>query len=239
MIRPNPTQRMEGAIFERRLDDALTEINTEQGDRYAREARLSLDHHCADSGVGYWPTKMRSLFSSFACLIIVSIALPWTRYGVAVTPRSFNQTTDSSRMAHNCMSVSCPRLPRAAFTAQRLDSQLDAAAREFVGDDRNVHVDREQRETRLSAIFKFYTKDFLVRSLSLAAYINRYRTEQLPPNTKSCSGIIIGRSTISAPTPARRILTRVSSVPARIGHMSNSIDKSSSRGVFRCARLTA
>jgi hypothetical protein len=86
--------------------------------------------------------------------------------------------------ALNCMSVSCPRLPQAAFTAKGLDNELNAAAREFVGDDRNVDVDRERREVRLSAIFKFYTKDFLVRSPSLLAYVNRYRSEQIPLSDK-------------------------------------------------------
>jgi hypothetical protein len=86
--------------------------------------------------------------------------------------------------ALNCMSVSCPRLPQAAFTVEGLDSELDAAAREFIGEHRNIRVDREKRETRLSAIFRFYTKDFLARSPSLLAYVNRYRAEQLPPNYK-------------------------------------------------------
>src|SRR5262252_10094394 len=36
--------------------------------------------------------------------------------------------------ALNCMVVSCPRLPRTAFSAAALDRQLDSAARAFVGD---------------------------------------------------------------------------------------------------------
>lgn len=82
--------------------------------------------------------------------------------------------------ALNCMSVSCPRLPRKAFTADRLDSELDAAAREFVGEDRNVRLNRETRTVTLSAIFDFYTKDFLAKAPSLIAYINRYRAVPAP-----------------------------------------------------------
>lgn len=82
--------------------------------------------------------------------------------------------------ALNCMSVSCPRLPRTAFTADGLDRELDAAAREFVGDDRNVHFDRETRTVTLSAIFDFYTKDFLAKAPSLIAYVNHYRTVPIP-----------------------------------------------------------
>lgn len=84
--------------------------------------------------------------------------------------------------ALNCMVVSCPRLPRAAFTATDLDRELDAAAREFVNSDRTVRVDRGKREVQLSAIFDFYTKDFLAPASGLIAYINRYRAEPIPPD---------------------------------------------------------
>lgn len=86
--------------------------------------------------------------------------------------------------ALNCMSVSCPRLPRTAFTTDGLDRELDTAAREFMNEDRNVHVDREARVVRLSAIFDFYTKDFLAKAPSLIAYVNRYRTVPVPADFK-------------------------------------------------------
>jgi hypothetical protein len=86
--------------------------------------------------------------------------------------------------ALNCMSVSCPRLPRTTFTADGLDRELDAAAREFVGEDRNVHVDRETRTVTLSAIFDFYTKDFLARAPSLVAYVNHYCAVAVPSDYK-------------------------------------------------------
>jgi hypothetical protein len=82
--------------------------------------------------------------------------------------------------ALNCMSVSCPRLPRTAFTTEGLDRELDTAAREFINEDRNVHVDREARMVTLSAIFDFYTKDFLAKAASLIAYVNHYRTVPVP-----------------------------------------------------------
>jgi len=84
--------------------------------------------------------------------------------------------------ALNCMSVSCPRLPRTAFTAAGIDQELEAAAREFVADPRNVNVDAERREVQLSAIFEFYTKDFLSKAPSLLVYINRYRVDHIPPH---------------------------------------------------------
>lgn len=86
--------------------------------------------------------------------------------------------------ALNCMVVSCPRLPRVAFSAKTLDRQFDAAAREFIGEDRNVRVDFGQREVWLSAIFDFYSEDFLARAPSLVAYANRYRAKPIPSDFK-------------------------------------------------------
>ena len=82
--------------------------------------------------------------------------------------------------ALNCVVVSCPRLPRVAFSAATLDGQLDTAARTFIGDTRNVWIDYANREVWLSAIFDFYTQDFLAHASSLIAYVNRYRAAQVP-----------------------------------------------------------
>src|SRR6516165_5585902 len=82
--------------------------------------------------------------------------------------------------ALNCMVVSCPRLPRVAFSAAALDGRLDTAARSFIGDTRNVWIEHAKREVWLSAIFDFYTADFLARAPSLIAYVNRYRAAQIP-----------------------------------------------------------
>ena len=84
------------------------------------------------------------------------------------------------RFALNCMVVSCPRLPRVAFSAAALDGQLDTAARTFIEDTRNVWIDHANREVWLSAIFDFYTQDFLAHARSLIAYVNRYRATQIP-----------------------------------------------------------
>jgi hypothetical protein len=82
--------------------------------------------------------------------------------------------------ALNRMVVSCPRLPRVAFSAAALDGQLDKAARTFIEDTRNVWIDHANREVWLSAIFDFYAADFLAHAPSLIAYVNRYRATQIP-----------------------------------------------------------
>jgi hypothetical protein len=82
--------------------------------------------------------------------------------------------------ALNCMSVSCPQLPRTPFRAADLERQLDSVARSFVNDSRYVQVDAAAKRVRVSAIFKFYTKDFLVAADSLIAYINTLRSTPIP-----------------------------------------------------------
>jgi hypothetical protein len=82
--------------------------------------------------------------------------------------------------ALNCMVKSCPRLPREPFTADRLESQLEAATREFLNDKRNVELFPPRRVARLSMILNWYEKDFLAKAPNLAAYVDRYRPEPIP-----------------------------------------------------------
>ncbi len=80
----------------------------------------------------------------------------------------------------NCMSVSCPHLPRTPFHAAALDRELDAAARGFFAEMRNVQVDDVRHVVRLSSILSFYKADFLAHAPSLADYVNHYRAEPVP-----------------------------------------------------------
>ena len=83
--------------------------------------------------------------------------------------------------ALNCMVRSCPRLPQQQFSADGLEAELKAAAREFCNDPRNVRVDAAAREVWLSSILDFYTEDFVPdgRRESLIEYVNRYRDEPI------------------------------------------------------------
>jgi len=87
-------------------------------------------------------------------------------------------------VALNCMSIGCPRLPREAFTPERLNEQLDREAKLFYNESRNVQVDDANKVLRLSEILKFYTADFLAAAPSLAAYVNKYRDSKVPEDYK-------------------------------------------------------
>lgn len=82
--------------------------------------------------------------------------------------------------ALNCMVVSCPRLPRVPFTGPGLDRELDAAARLFFSEPRNLQVDDAARAMRVSAILDFYTRDFLDKAPDLPAYVSRYAATPVP-----------------------------------------------------------
>ena len=62
--------------------------------------------------------------------------------------------------ALNCASLGCPRLPAHAFHPETLDAELEAEARRFVADSRNVRIDDAARTIWLSALFDWYEDDF-------------------------------------------------------------------------------
>ena len=86
--------------------------------------------------------------------------------------------------ALNCMARGCPRLPREPFRAELLDAQLEACARDFFQEERNVKLEPEVQTVRFSQILEFYTADFLKKAPSLIAFANRYREEKIPEGWK-------------------------------------------------------
>jgi Protein of unknown function, DUF547 len=61
-----------------------------------------------------------------------------------------------------CASTSCPKLQRFAYTGSELNTQLDLAAKEFLGDpNRGLYLDQKHNELIVSPIFKWYAGDFV------------------------------------------------------------------------------
>ena len=75
-----------------------------------------------------------------------------------------------------CASKSCPWLAREAFTAERLEEQLERGARLFLNRASNVSVDAARREVRLSALFDWYGQDFGSSVEAVLRFIGKYRT---------------------------------------------------------------
>lgn len=70
-----------------------------------------------------------------------------------------------------CASQSCPILQGEAYTADRLDEQLDAAARGFINDPARNRFDTAANQAELSSIFKWFEDDFEQAAGSVQAYL--------------------------------------------------------------------
>ncbi len=83
--------------------------------------------------------------------------------------------------AINCASISCPKLLNEAYTADKMEKQLERVTREFINSDKN---EISANAAKLSSIFDWYEKDFKEKG-SVIDYINQYS------NTKINSGASI------------------------------------------------
>ncbi len=73
-----------------------------------------------------------------------------------------------------CASRSCPILRSEAYNATDLDTQLDAAARQFLADSSKNRFVKTQRVAWISSIFKWFRADFEQHSGTLQAYLAQY-----------------------------------------------------------------
>ena len=80
--------------------------------------------------------------------------------------------------AVNCASFSCPKLQRFAFSAEKLDEQLDEAMRGFVNDPLRNSI--SEKEVKVSEIFKWFKGDFKKPADSVEEFINRYSAVKIP-----------------------------------------------------------
>lgn len=81
--------------------------------------------------------------------------------------------------AINCASISCPKLLNEAFTADKLDGQLDQVASGFINSDKNTIT---QAKLELSSIFNWFGNDFF--DGNLIKYINQYANVPIAPGSE-------------------------------------------------------
>ena len=77
----------------------------------------------------------------------------------------------------NCASIGCPALREEAFTAARLDAQLDEQALRFMSDRTRNRFNPQRGRLELSKIFDWFGEDFRLGHrgvASLAAFAARY-----------------------------------------------------------------
>jgi hypothetical protein len=73
-----------------------------------------------------------------------------------------------------CASLSCPKLHSWAYTADRLEEQLEQSARDYINDPTRNRFDRARKIAYLSMIFNWFEEDFVIHSGSLISYVKRY-----------------------------------------------------------------
>ena len=83
--------------------------------------------------------------------------------------------------AVNCASYSCPKLLNEAYTAAKLEAQLDSSMRSFVNDPLRNRITAEKAE--VSEIFKWFSGDFERDAGSVRAFLNRYADVKLTEKT--------------------------------------------------------
>jgi Protein of unknown function, DUF547 len=83
--------------------------------------------------------------------------------------------------AANCASRSCPKLLNEAFTSEKLDAQLEAAAKAFINDGIRNKI-TSSKKADMSKIFSWFAGDFKKTAPSVIAFINRYAEVKLDTN---------------------------------------------------------
>ncbi|MEN8899767.1 MAG: DUF547 domain-containing protein [Nonlabens sp.] len=81
----------------------------------------------------------------------------------------------------NCASFSCPQLPNEAFTAQKVDQQLEKLAVQFVNDSKRNKITTDRVE--VSKIFRWFSEDFTKKG-DLIDFLNKYSTLKINKNAR-------------------------------------------------------
>lgn len=81
-----------------------------------------------------------------------------------------------------CASKSCPVLLNEAYTADKLDQQMDTQAKVFLSDKTRNDISADK--PKLSKLFDWYAMDFKSKGVTVIDYINKYSTIKLNPNAK-------------------------------------------------------
>jgi hypothetical protein len=80
-----------------------------------------------------------------------------------------------------CAAVSCPPLASFAYTPEGLNTQLDTRTKAALNNPAFIRVSKRDKKVLVSKIFDWYQTDFTKGNQPILTYINKYRTENIPP----------------------------------------------------------
>lgn len=113
---------------------------------------------------------------------------PWTRGIVPIGDKSLSlggiengilrkMNEPRIHFAINCASISCPKLLNEAYSAKKIDEQLERVTFEFINGEKN---ELNASNPMLSSIFDWYKKDFVVDGeVDVIGYINQYSNTKI------------------------------------------------------------
>lgn len=87
-----------------------------------------------------------------------------------------------------CAAKGCPTLRSEAYTAEKLDAQLDDQSRRFLASPAGLRIDRGSKVVSFSSIFKWYGEDFVAGFSPPSGFSGLDKTERAVANF--CSGFI-------------------------------------------------
>ena len=78
-------------------------------------------------------------------------------------------------MALVCAAKGCPILRSEAYTAEKLNEQLDDQSRRYLATTSGLVISRKKGTASISAIFKWYSGDFA----SVPGFVEKYSAESI------------------------------------------------------------
>jgi len=82
-----------------------------------------------------------------------------------------------------CGGLGCPPIIDQVYLPDTLDAQLERQTKLSLNDPNFIQVNKNK--AKISQIFEWYKGDFIQNGQSLVDFINTYRTEKLPEDTKT------------------------------------------------------
>ena len=76
-----------------------------------------------------------------------------------------------------CASMSCPPLPRTAYTEENVQARLEEETRKYLNSRRGIRIEAEENTLDVSKLFDWFKEDFLQKAGSVEAYIRPYLDE--------------------------------------------------------------
>ncbi|MBK5213250.1 MAG: DUF547 domain-containing protein [Flavobacteriaceae bacterium] len=136
----------------------------------------------------YNAATVKLIVENYPTKSIKDIDGPWTKSRVSIGDKELSlggiengilrkMNEPRIHFTINCASISCPKLMNEAYTAAKINEQLDRAAKEFINSDKN---DITAANPKLSSIFDWYRKDFKVNGKQdVIGYINQYSNTKI------------------------------------------------------------